>query len=62
MDENETSIEEIVERVEDIVTNLAQFTAQFTLDLPDATVSLDAANRIVKFNTCVYVVIDAQVR
>jgi phosphoglycerate-specific signal transduction histidine kinase len=58
MDENETSIEEIVERVEEIITNLAQFTAQFTLDLPDATVSLEAANRIVKFNAWVYTLLN----
>jgi hypothetical protein len=56
MDENGLSIEDIVERVEDIITNLAQFTAQFTLDLPDEIVPLDAANRIAKFNTCVYMV------
>jgi phosphoglycerate-specific signal transduction histidine kinase len=58
MDENETSIEEIVERVEEIITNLAQFTAQFTLDLPDATVSLEAANRIVKINAWVYTLLN----
>jgi hypothetical protein len=50
MDENKTSISEIVERVEEITSNLARFTAQFTRDLPDATVSLEAANRVVKFN------------
>jgi hypothetical protein len=58
MDENETSIEEIVKRVEEITTNLARFTTQVTLDLPDATVSLEAVNSLLKFNACVYTVLN----
>jgi hypothetical protein len=61
MDENGTSIEDIAGRVEGIITNLAQFTAQFTLDCPDATVSMDVANRIGDFLACVYMFMNVRV-
>jgi hypothetical protein len=53
MDENNTTIEEIAEKVEKMAETLAQFTPASTLGLPAVEVSAEATARIQKFETCV---------
>jgi hypothetical protein len=53
MDENKTTVEEIVDRIDEVIQDLVGFTFLSPVALP-ASISPDAAARITKFNEYVW--------